>query len=269
LKFVFRKDTNSVWAWAYIPVALFILVAVFQLIPLPSSAVNTISPNTVSVKEELLGDLPNAESLLSSMTLSFYANATKHDLRLVLAVAAIFAVVLNVFRRPEQVNAVVDSYITYHSTSKRMTSAEVMKILQTEKAKRGKELTEKLKATMDFKRENIALALEHQRGNIILQRLERLSVALTQAQLTTIENKSIYESTKTMVSDPARLKQFIEAQRAKGVYISTGSERAQLKSKLDQLELSYADLLRQVTSDHPSVKALESNITRTKQQIAD
>ncbi len=167
------------------------------------------------------------------------------------------------------INAVVDSYITYHSTRKRSTSAEVLKILQSEKAKRGKELTEKLKATMDFKRENIALALEHQRGNIILQRLERLSVALTQAQLATIESKSIYESIKTMVSDPARLKQFIEAQRAKGIYISTGSERVQLKSKLDQLELSYTDLLRQVTSDHPSVKALESNIARIKQQITD
>jgi tetratricopeptide (TPR) repeat protein len=103
LKLALRKDTNPVWSWAYIPVALFILVAVFQLIPLPSSAVSTISPNTVSVKKELLGDLPNANSLLGSMTLSFYPNATKHDLRLVLAVAAVFAVVLNVFRRPEQI----------------------------------------------------------------------------------------------------------------------------------------------------------------------
>ena len=167
------------------------------------------------------------------------------------------------------VNVVVESYITYHSTHKRSTSAEVLKILQTEKAKRGKELTEKLKAMMDFKRENIALALEYQGGNIILDRLKKLSDALTLAQLATIENKTIYESTKTMVSDPARLKQFIEAQRAKGVYISTGSERAQLKSELDKLELSYADLLRQVTSDHPSVKAIKINIARTKQQIAD
>ena len=167
------------------------------------------------------------------------------------------------------INEVVDSYVTYHSTRKRSTSAEVLKILQSEKAKRGKELTEKLKATMDFKRENIALALENQRGNIILQRLERLSTVLTEAQLATIESKSIYESTKAMVSDPAGLKQFIDAQRAKGIYISTGSEKAALKSKLDQLELSLADLLRQVTSDHPSVKALESDIARIKQQIVD
>ena len=103
LKLIFRKDSNLVWSWAYLPVALFILVAVFQLIPLPTSAVSTISPNTAAVKEELLGDLPNSSEVLSSMTLSFYANATKHDLRLVLAVAAVFVVVLNVFRRPEQV----------------------------------------------------------------------------------------------------------------------------------------------------------------------
>ena len=103
LKLVFKKDINLVWSWAYLPVALFILVAVLQLIPLPTSAVSTISPNTTAVKKELLGDLPNSGELLSSMTLSFYANATKHDLRLVLAVAAVFAVVLNVFRRPEQV----------------------------------------------------------------------------------------------------------------------------------------------------------------------
>lgn len=103
LKILFRKDADIVWSWAYIPVVLFILVAVFQLIPLPSDVVSTISPNTSVVKKELLSDLPNSGELLSSMTLSFYANATKHDLRLVLAVAAVFVVVLNVFRRPEQV----------------------------------------------------------------------------------------------------------------------------------------------------------------------
>jgi uncharacterized protein involved in exopolysaccharide biosynthesis len=56
------------------------------------------------------------------------------------------------------VNAVVDSYITYHATTKRSTSAEVLKILQSESTKRNKELSEKLKAMMDFKKENIALA---------------------------------------------------------------------------------------------------------------
>jgi len=103
LKLIFRRSTGIIWSWAYVPVALFILVAIFQLIPLPSGAVGIISPGTEAVKKELLGDLPNSGELLSSITLSFYANATKHDLRLVLAVAAVFVVVLNVFRRPDSI----------------------------------------------------------------------------------------------------------------------------------------------------------------------
>ncbi|MHA2043553.1 MAG: O-antigen ligase family protein [Planctomycetota bacterium] len=103
LKILLRKDADIVWSWSYIPVVLFILIAVFQLIPLPTGVVSTVSPNTSAIKKELLGDLPNSGELLSSMTLSFYTNATKHDLRLVLAVAAVFIIVLNVFRQPEQV----------------------------------------------------------------------------------------------------------------------------------------------------------------------
>ena len=103
LKLVFQKETKLVWSWAYIPLALFILIAVFQLIPLPAGIVNAISPSTAATKKELLGDLPNSGVLLKSMTLSFYPNATIHSLRLVLAVVAVFFVVVNTYRRPEQI----------------------------------------------------------------------------------------------------------------------------------------------------------------------
>ena len=103
LKLLLEKNTRLVGSWAYVPMALFILVAVVQLIPLPTSLVSVISPNTAATKKELLSDLPNAGEVLSSMTLTFYPNATKHDLRLVLAGAAVFFVVLNVYRRPDQI----------------------------------------------------------------------------------------------------------------------------------------------------------------------
>lgn len=63
------------------------------------------------------------------------------------------------------VNQVVDSYITYHATRKRSTAAEVLKILQSEKLKRDKQLAEKREAIMDFKLANDALAFESNRGN--------------------------------------------------------------------------------------------------------
>ena len=77
LKLIFERNTRLVWSWSYVPVALFILVAVFQLIRLPAGLVSVISPNTAATKQELLGDLPNAGGVFTSMTLTFYSNATK------------------------------------------------------------------------------------------------------------------------------------------------------------------------------------------------
>jgi len=102
LKLVFHRNTTFLWSWSYLPVGLFVLVAVFQLFPLPTAFVKTISPHTVALKTQLFGELPSTGTLLSSMTVSFYPNATVHDLRLVLAIAVLFVVVLNIYRRPEQ-----------------------------------------------------------------------------------------------------------------------------------------------------------------------
>lgn len=103
LKLIFERNTRLIWSWAYIPVALFILVVAFQLIPLPISMVRAISPSTVATKKELLGDLPNSGALFKFMTLTFYPHVTRHGLRLVLAVAAVFFVVANAYRRPDQI----------------------------------------------------------------------------------------------------------------------------------------------------------------------
>ncbi len=103
LKMLWQKQRSMFRHWAYVPIAALLLIVVLQLVPLPCSLVSVISPNTAALKSELLGDLPNAGIRLDKMTLSFYPHATRHDLRLMLAVAGVFVVVLNVFRRPEQI----------------------------------------------------------------------------------------------------------------------------------------------------------------------
>ncbi|MHC4351232.1 MAG: GumC family protein [Planctomycetota bacterium] len=167
------------------------------------------------------------------------------------------------------VNAVVNAYLEYHSTLKRSTSTEVLRILQFENAERLDELREKRQAMLDYKKGNKELAFESSQGNIVIRRLEKLSLELTNAQLVTIESESNYESIKEMVSDPSRLSRFIEAQQAKGVYISTGSQKAALGSQLAQLELRLANRLRQVNVDHPAAKALEVEIANLEAQLAD
>ncbi len=103
MKLVWHRDQSLVLTWAYLPLALFILLTVFELIPLPLWLVSSISPNTATTKTQLLGDLPQANATLRLVTLTFYSNATKHALRLVLAAAGVFVVVLNVIRRPGQI----------------------------------------------------------------------------------------------------------------------------------------------------------------------
>lgn len=110
LKLTCHCEQRLIWTWAYVPMVFFLLIAALQLISLPADVLSIISPNTAALKTELLGDLPNiapGTPALKSMSLSFYSNATKHDLRLVLAVAAVFIVVLNVFRQPEQIKRIL------------------------------------------------------------------------------------------------------------------------------------------------------------------
>ena len=103
LKTLVIGRASFTWTWAYVPVVMFITVVVLQLIPMPPTWIGAVSPHTVEQKTALLRDLPEGEAVLRRMTMSFYPWATRHDLRLVLAVAAVFAVVLNVYRRPEQI----------------------------------------------------------------------------------------------------------------------------------------------------------------------
>jgi len=103
LKLIYRKDTNLIWSRSFIPVVLFILVIIFQLIPLSTNILSVISPSTVVIKRGLLGDLSSSNELLQSMTVSFYPHTTKHDLRLVFAITGVFFVVINVYRQAEQI----------------------------------------------------------------------------------------------------------------------------------------------------------------------
>ncbi len=109
-----------VLSWALVPLAVFILIPVFQLIPLPVGIVKNLSPNTYQTKTELLSKLPykidhllaensqpvadgslnNQNSKLKpidKMSLSFYRHTTLRGLRRVLSIAAIFFVTLQYF----------------------------------------------------------------------------------------------------------------------------------------------------------------------------
>ena len=109
LKLAIRKDAHLIWTWAYVPVALFLILAVVQLLPLPVSLIKILSPETAATKTTLLGNLPNAADILNKMTLSFYPQATRHNLRLILAIAIVFVITVNIYRRDEQITRLLSA----------------------------------------------------------------------------------------------------------------------------------------------------------------
>jgi len=167
------------------------------------------------------------------------------------------------------VNQIVDSYITYHATSKRSTSAEVLKILQSEKLKWNNELAEKRKALLDFKLANDSIALESSKGNIIVERLAQLSDALTKAQFETIDAKTNYETTKTMLNDQEKMEQFIDVQRAKGVFTAFSNQEMKLRTEIDTLEKQLNDLMLTLTDKATAVKALQDKIAAERAHLIE
>lgn len=121
-KFLFDRDARQVWSWAYAPLTLFILFGVVQIIPLPSALVSLISPNTVELKRELIGDIASLERT----TISFYPAATMHNLRLVLVFAALFAASAHVFRSQPAVRRLLTVIATLGATLALLTITQVL-----------------------------------------------------------------------------------------------------------------------------------------------
>lgn len=167
----------------------------------------------------------------------------------------------------EIVNAVVQSYIKYHSSRKRSTVSEVLKILQKEKVKRDAELSNKFEELLAFTRENGIVSLENQGGHIILERLTRLSTALTEAQLNALNAKADYEATRNMRDEPAKVKQFASASSTVGVRVFVSDTETQLQAELRAAEIELKNARYHCTEDHPSVQAIHAKINRIQQEL--
>lgn len=77
------------WAFAA-PVAAFILFVGLQLVSVPGGLLRAIAPGTFELKNQLLSDVPGVGPTLRAASLTFYAAATRHELRVVLTATTLF-----------------------------------------------------------------------------------------------------------------------------------------------------------------------------------
>jgi capsular exopolysaccharide synthesis family protein len=165
------------------------------------------------------------------------------------------------------VNALVDSYVDYYTSRKRSTASEVLRILEKEKDKRDRELSEKLVQTLEFTRKNGVVSFDKADGHVVFQRLSKLSAELTEAQMATVNVKVDYEAIQNMANDPIKIKQFSMSQPGAAVHVFVSDEEALLRDKLKDTEAEFKKAKSQVTEDHPIVKSILAKIIQIKQQI--
>lgn len=165
------------------------------------------------------------------------------------------------------VNAVTASYVRYHSARKRSTSSEVLRILQKEKLKRDQELSGKFTEMLEFTRKNEVVSFDNRGGNVVFERLTKLSDALTEAQLAALNAKADFEAAKSMANEPAKIRQFATASASAGIRVFVSDNETQLQSELRQAKMELEDVSYHCTEDHPTVQAIHTKIDRIKQEL--
>lgn len=76
--------------WLLAPVGLFLLLVLFQLLPLPGGMVGVASPEAMRLRRDLLDDIPGIDRKLAVSTVSLYTESGWRQLRMLLAVVAVF-----------------------------------------------------------------------------------------------------------------------------------------------------------------------------------
>jgi Mrp family chromosome partitioning ATPase/uncharacterized protein involved in exopolysaccharide biosynthesis len=165
-------------------------------------------------------------------------------------------------------NAVVDAYLEFASQEKRTSAGEVLKILRADAELRRAELQRDEKAFIEFKKAHPEISLEHGRGNVTLQRLSRLSDALSAAQIEVLDAKADFESIQALMDKPAQIRQFVEAKRKQGGYGSVDREWDELRAEHQDQLFRLGTLRQESTEDHPAVKMVRERIRWIEARLA-
>lgn len=166
------------------------------------------------------------------------------------------------------VNEIVDAYVSYHSSRKKNTVSEVLKILQKEKVKRDAELSDTFAKLIEFSKKNGVVSLNSNSGNVVLERLNKLSGALTETQLAVLNAKADYEAVKKMVDDPDKIRQFAGASAGSTAFIFGNDRETELRNDLRDAELELENIKSYCTDEHPSVLSIKEEIKRIKEELS-
>ena len=233
-----------------------------------SPAILSAASTSPTLKEsKLMAGVANPVGLLLGMV---SVNAGKQS-----DVLTVSAESTDPYEAASAVNAVVDAYVAYEAQQQHSTAAEVLKVLEKEKANRDNELDQISKRMMEFKQDNHVLTFENDRGNIVNQRLSELSEEVNAADTDLLNAKLLKDSIAAVGDDPHKIKQLMEAEFAKGVQINVAQDSSddalqlkKLKAQLGMLTISLGTENKQVLEARQEMEALRVDLAEADKEAA-
>ena len=165
------------------------------------------------------------------------------------------------------VNLIVNAYIDYQTKQHRSTAAEVLKILQKEKVRHEEELRKTSSAMLAFRQANGMLAFEGDKGNVIVQRLQELSQAMTEAQLEALNAKVVLDAAESGATDPVVLEELL----GKDAVLNgeSGNVDQALWAELKRLRRAASDSEAVLGAAHRDVISIKKQLGDMEQQLVE
>jgi succinoglycan biosynthesis transport protein ExoP len=162
-------------------------------------------------------------------------------------------------------NAVVEAYLKAHSALRSSAATSLSSLMQQRDdlvARRaGAE-----KALKDFRdsASMTGIAADKPAG----ARLEQLTQALTAAQLDLANATAAATAAQSMLGDPAKIKQIIEANRSKGIFAGLDQQKTQAETELTQSQALFQRQKETMLPQHPKVLETQRKIEQLQARRA-
>jgi capsular exopolysaccharide synthesis family protein len=163
----------------------------------------------------------------------------------------------------EVVNAVVDAYVARYAEDRRTDLFGLLEILQKEKVQRDAQLKDCRRRLDAFLQEQIDLAGQVDKNNVVHQRFEMLADVKNAAELELTETKAHYERVNKMHDTPSQHRFLLEMASNN----TDDTRRANLENQIHVVEQALAEELTRWDEGYQSVKLLRKNIKELERRL--
>jgi succinoglycan biosynthesis transport protein ExoP len=142
---------------------------------------------------------------------------------------------------PVIVNAVVEAYVRWHESNRRLSAEELLKSLNKQLTDCRAELNKVLSRKTRYEEINPQV-LDSAKGGIVSQTLDLLKQELAAARVALMERESYSQALQQYESDPNKFRQYVYSSRSAATPTAEDNERSRVEQELHNTRLQLEEI---------------------------